>query len=84
MGLLLQLVDLIFLALNLSIVLRVLFSYINPDPYNPFVRAVVDVTDRILVPLRRVIPPLGMFDITPFVALILLGIVQSAILGLLR
>ncbi len=75
--------SLIFLSLQIAILLRVLFSFIQPSPYNPIVQLVVAITEPLMAPLRLVIPPLGMFDITPMVALIILGIVQRVILGLL-
>ena len=44
------------------------------------------ITDPILVPLRRVIPPMGMMDITPLVAIILLRVIsemaQSMVVGM--
>ena len=71
-------------VVEFAILLRVLFSWIRPDPYNPIVRFVRRVTDPILVPLQRVIPPIGGLDISPIVALILLSILESIIVGLLR
>ena len=76
-------ISLIFLSLQIAILLRVLFSYIQPNPYNPIVQAVVALTEPLLAPLRRVIPPLGMFDLSPLVALIVLSIVQRVVLSLL-
>jgi YggT family protein len=56
------------------LIIEVIFSWINPyAPLAPFVRA---LTDPLLRPLRRVIPPLGGLDITVLVAFILLQIVQ--------
>lgn len=56
------------------LIIEVIFSWINPQaPLAPFVRA---LTDPLLRPLRRVIPPLGGLDITVLVALIVLQIVQ--------
>ena len=56
------------------LIIEVVFSWINPHaPLAPFVRA---LTDPLLRPLRRVIPPLGGLDITVLVALILLQIIQ--------
>jgi YggT family protein len=83
MGLIIFVVQLLFTIVELAILARVLFSWIRPDPYNSLVRIIVQVTDPILLPLRRVIPPLGMLDITPLVALIGLSILQSIIVGLL-
>ena len=56
------------------LIIEVIFSWINPHaPLAPFVRA---LTDPLLRPLRRVIPPLGGLDITVLVALILRQIIQ--------
>jgi YggT family protein len=76
-------VNWLFTVIELAILVRVLFSWIRPDPYNPFVRMIHLVTDPVLQPLRRVIPPMGMLDITPIVALILLQIIQQVVVGLL-
>ena len=59
------------------LIVEVVFSWINPQaPLAPFVRA---LTDPLLRPLRRVIPPLGGLDLTVLVALILLQILQYAL-----
>ena len=50
---------------------------------NPLVNLVYLITEPILAPLRRIIPPLGMFDITPMVAIILISVVQGLVLGVL-
>ena len=41
--------------------------------------ALRSVTEPVIAPLRRFIPPLGMFDITPLVAIILLYFLQRII-----
>jgi YggT family protein len=54
------------------LIIEVIFSWVNPSaPLAPFVRA---LTDPLLRPLRRVIPPLGGLDMTVLVAFILLQI----------
>ncbi len=68
--------------LSLAILARALLSWVRPDPSNPIVRVLNSVTDPILEPLRRVIPRMGMMDITPLVALIGLGILGQAVCGL--
>ena len=49
-------------------------------PDSPIVKTINDMlnqmTEPVLGPLRRVIPPLGMFDLTPMIALILLQVIQ--------
>ena len=72
MGLFLTFVDILFLVLFCAIILRAISSWF-PIRYNkPLLITLHQITDPILVPLRRVIPTIGMFDITPMVAIFLL------------
>jgi len=73
-------VNVLFQVLTLAILARVLLSWFPMAPNNPIVSFINEVTEPILAPLRRVIPPLGMIDITPIVALLLLQVLQSVIL----
>lgn len=68
---------------SLFIFIRIVFSWGMVSHANPIMRFLVRVTDPLLVPLRRVIPPLGMLDISPIVAFILIWLFQSAIAGTL-
>lgn len=45
-----------------------------------FLAFVMRVTDPILLPVQRLIPPIGMFDISAMIVLILIGFVQSIVL----
>ncbi len=76
-------VDLLFYALNLAILVRVILSWLNVNPYNPFVSFIYQVTDPIIEPLRRIIPPLGMIDVTPIIAMVLLSLIQQVLLTVL-
>ncbi len=72
--------DLLFTLLSFAIIARALLSWVRPDPYNPLVQMLNQITDPILEPLRRVIPPIGgMMDISPIVALIILQILQTVV-----
>ena len=83
MWLLYNLVNLVFDVLTLAIIARAFISWFNVSPYHPVVRLLYQITEPILAPLRRYIPPVGMMDITPIVALILLQVIQRVILTLL-
>ena len=78
-----RLIDLVFRAIDLLILLRVLFSWINLGPGNDLVRLVYQLTEPILAPLRRYIPPFGGLDITPMVALMLLALVKRLLVDIL-
>lgn len=66
----------LFFILNFAIIIRALMSWFNPSPDNPIVRIVVEITEPVLAPLRRIVPRIGMIDITPIVAILLLNVIQ--------
>lgn len=67
----------------LLIFMRVVFSWGMVSYTNRVMRFLVDTTEPLLGPLRRVVPRLGMFDISPIVALFILWLFQNAISGTL-
>ena len=70
--------------LAFAILARALLSWVRPDPYNPIVRALNAITDPILEPLRRIIPRIGMMDLTPMAAMFMLFILASLVENGLR
>ena len=70
-------VNLLFTAYTWLIVIRVLISWVSPDPFNPIVQFLMRVTDPVLEPFRRVIPSIGFIDISPVVALLVLQVLQK-------
>jgi len=74
-----------FKLVELALIVRVLSSWLPISPYSRWIRWTYPLTNWILVPLRRVIPNLGMIDITPIVAYLLLSwILERAVIGILR
>jgi YggT family protein len=73
-----------FLGLyTLAIFIRIIFSMVGASYANPLMRFLVRTTEPLLGPLRRTIPPLGMFDISPIVAFLVLWLCQAAVAGTL-
>ena len=66
-----KLVDYLLYAYMLIIVIRALISWVNPDPWNPIVRFLYQVTEPVLRPIRRRLPNTGI-DFSPLV--VILGI----------
>jgi len=64
------------------VIIRVLISWINPDPYNPIVQFLRGVTDPALDGLRRFVPNFlwstGL-DFTPLILILLLQVVVMAL-----
>ena len=84
MVLVIQFIDLIFTLLTFAIIANAILSWLPMDRYNnPVVRVLDQMTAPILEPLRRFIPPVGMMDITPIIALIILQVLQALIHNLL-
>src|SRR6185295_661594 len=67
-----DLLDWLFAALELVIVIRVILSWANADPYNGFVRVIQALTEPLLAPVRRWLPPWQWhgLDFSPLVVLV--------------
>lgn len=68
---------------ELLIFIRIIFSWGMVSEFNPMMRFLVRATDPLLVPLRRMIPPVAMFDLSPIVAFFILWLFEGAIVGTL-
>lgn len=80
-GLVLFLVNGLFSILSAAIFIRVLSTWFGISAYSKPMRVVYGLTDWIIEPLRRVVPPLGMIDITPMVAYFMLVAARWFIVG---
>jgi len=67
----------------LLIMIRVIFSWAMLSYSNRVMRFLVDATEPLLGPLRRMLPRLGPFDISPLVAILIVWLFQQAIAGTL-
>ena len=80
-GILRLLVSLTFSVLQLALFIRVISSWFRISPYSPWIRWTFQITEPVLAPLRRVIPSVGMIDITPIIAYFILSLLSSVILS---
>ena len=81
-----EFIDWLFRALTLAILGRVIMSWVTMfAPTSSVVQTINEIlhqmTEPVLGPLRRVIPPLGMFDLTPMIALILLMVIRNILIS---
>lgn len=73
-----------FLSLyTLAIFIRIIFSWVGMSYANPLMHFVFKTTEPLLGPLRRTVPTVGMFDISPIVAFLILWICKAAVAGTL-
>ena len=56
---------------------RAVISWVNADPYNPIVRFLIQVTDPILLRIRRYIPSMGGIDLSPMILILAIVFLQS-------
>jgi YggT family protein len=76
------------LLIFVYILLNMMFSLGLRPPYSRFTDAVMnflrDVCEPYLRIFRRFIPPIGMFDLTPMIAIILLYVVETIVVNAIR
>ena len=85
-GFLITFVNYFAIALQIAIFARVLLSWIpirRDSPIAPVARIIYDITEPILAPIRRVLPSMGMIDLSPMVAIFLIFLIQSVLLRVL-
>ncbi|MDD5020270.1 MAG: YggT family protein [Candidatus Omnitrophica bacterium] len=68
-----QVLDMALTAYSWIIIIRALVSWVSPDPFNPIVQFLHTVTEPVLAPIRRALPPMLRFgiDISPVIAIFL-------------
>jgi YggT family protein len=60
------------------VIIRAALSWVNPDPYNPIVRLLYQLTEPVMAPVRRLIPLKGAgMDFSPIIILLLIVFLQS-------
>ncbi len=76
-------VGLLFSILMTAILIRVIGSWFGIGPYRKWMRPFYLLTDWIIDPIRRILPPFGMIDFSPMVAWLVLYVVRGFVMGLL-
>ncbi|MFN2275231.1 MAG: YggT family protein [Anaerolineales bacterium] len=71
-------ISLITTALSILIIADVLVSYIL-DPYHPLRRFLDSIVQPLLLPIQRILPPIGGLDLSPLVLLIVLDLISRAL-----
>lgn len=67
MGLIASLLTFLLYAFIIVLIIRVLFSWVSPFPTNPVSRLAWMVTEPVLAPVRRRLPPVSGIDLSPLV-----------------
>ena len=78
-ALLVTLVRTVFSLLMMALFVRVIASWFGMGRYNKFIRITYILTDWLVEPIQRFIPPFGMIDISPLVAYFVLSLASGII-----
>ncbi|MGJ8518239.1 YggT family protein [Carnimonas bestiolae] len=62
-----------------ALILMVVMSWIAPQDNHPAPMLIRQLTEPVMAPLRRIIPPLGMLDLSPIVAFLLINVLQYGV-----
>ncbi|GBD23455.1 hypothetical protein HRbin29_01121 [bacterium HR29] len=68
--------------LTWAIIARALMSWLPIDPSSSLYQLLFRVTEPIIEPIRRVLPPMGFIDLSPLAAILLLWMMQSLVVNL--
>lgn len=83
MSLVTTIVNTIISILTYFILIYTLLSYFL-DPYHPVRSAMARVAEPMLNPIRKLIPPLGGFDVSPIILIMLIQVIGTLILRILQ
>lgn len=78
-----SLINIAFTVLVWIIIGRCILSFVNHDPYQPVIKFIYDVSEPIMAPFRKLIPPTGGIDFSPIFAVLALSLLQKLIIGML-
>ena len=73
----------VFTLLMAAIFIRVIASWLGLSPYSRWMRPVMALTDWLIEPIRRILPPFGMLDFSPMVAWLVLWVVRGFVMGMI-
>jgi YggT family protein len=71
----------LFSLLELAILVRVVVSWFGVSPHARWLRPFAWLTDWLIEPIRRVLPPFGMLDMSPLAAYLVLYLVERLVMG---
>ncbi len=75
------------ILLNLLIIalfIRIILSWFKISEDNALLRILFNITNPILLPFQKIIPPMGMIDFSPIAAFIALEIIRELLIFLIR
>ena len=75
----LSLISILITLLQVLFIARFIAQLVDPSGGNPITRFLIETTEPILAPVRRILPPTGMLDLSPTIVLLLLFVLQRVL-----
>jgi len=69
--------DMVLFLAMIIVVARAVLSWVSPDPYNPIVRMINQLSEPLLFPIRRRVPYIGGMDLSPIILLMVIFFLQN-------
>ncbi|WP_303901609.1 YggT family protein [Thiohalomonas denitrificans] len=79
-----ELVDLAFNVFIFAVIIQAVLSWVNPGAYSPVSSILHSLTEPVLRPVRRFIPPMSGLDLSPLVAILALQVLKMLVLPPIR
>lgn len=80
-----EVMDVVLTLYLYIIIARAIVSWVNPDPYNPIVQFLHRITEPVLSPLRRLVPPYKIgIDLSPMIAILIIIFLKRFLVMTLR
>ena len=80
-------VDVMFDVIRWLVIARIILSFIplftKIDPYHPVIRFIGEITEPLMAPFRKLIPPIGGMDLSPIVLFLVLEFARTLVKQLL-
>ena len=84
-GALATVLDVVLNTLGIILVVNALLSWVRPDPSNPIVRFLDQISDAVCDPLRRLLPTvIGGLDLAPLIAILIIMFLRQFVVGSLH
>lgn len=79
---LIQAIRLVSTGLTILVFADIIIGYFL-NPFHPLRRTLDGIVEPMLAPIRKVLPPIGMFDFSPLVLIILIEVIESLLVRLI-
>lgn len=76
-------INVAFYVYTWLIFIRIILSWVKHNPQQPIIKFIYEITEPVLSVFRRIIPPLGVIDLSPIVAFFALEILRQILVSVL-